>query len=289
MLTYDEYMKQSKDYCEALEKIKVELSNKRSEMANLAMQTVKDFETKIPALQAKINTLNGEVSRLDKLIAVKSKQADADEEYWKKHYLTLEVELNKAHDARTAMFKYKDDQYDLRDKAHAQSIVEMTNREQSLVVSKENHISELESHNKLVEQFENDKEFHEKLVGEIMDNVNKHLQDAQAEKNKQVAITKKLEEQSTALAKATQEAKYVIARINEAQEKLDAAQLLVDRAYIQEDKNKKDIETLNEFHSRNIAEIQRILNDQDALSARERLLFQRENNVKVAEASLRKG
>ena len=132
MLTYDEYMKQSKDYCDALEIIKQELAHRRSELSNLAQQTVANLESKIPSLQAKINTLTAEVSRLDTLIATKTKQSEYDENYWKSHYEGLEVTLNKAHDARTAMFKGKDDQYAIRDNAHKENLKDLESREQAL-------------------------------------------------------------------------------------------------------------------------------------------------------------
>ena len=221
-------------YGEDLDKIKVELAHRRSEMANLAKQTVADLEPKIPVLQAKINTLTAEVNRLDTLIATKTKQSEYDEEYWRTHYEELEAKLNKAHDARTAMFKDKDDQYDVKDKEYADKDTEFESRENDI----QSALNRLTALNKELDErkmdFEQEKFDHKEKAHKIMDDINSHIKEANAEKMKQKSITENLEKQSLELDTKIKEADATIMKIGESQAKLDAAQKILDAAYTKE-------------------------------------------------------
>ena len=240
-------------------------------------------------MQAKINTLTAEVSRLDTLIATKTKQSEYDENYWKSHYEGLEVTLNKAHDARTAMFKGKDDQYAIRDNAHKENLKDLESREQAL---KDGFVHLSESSNALDIiriNLEKEKSVYEEKARTIMSDLNGHINEVNAEKLKQREITINLEIQSAELEKATKEAQDIIKRINDAQMILDEANRLSSNNEKERLNLISEQEKLNELSARNRAEIQRILNDKDALDGEKRKLFQRENNIKVIEASLNKG
>jgi len=288
MLTYDEYMKQQKDYCDALDLLKREVANMRSAKANEATMTVRQLEPRIPELEGKINTLNAEIKRLDGLIATKQKQSEYDEQYWKKHYLDLETKLNNAHDARTDMFKGKDDQYDVREKAITDSKNDLDKREQLLIEANNKLIESQVLHNDLINSFIEEKSVQEDKIKKIMSNLNGHINEANAEKLKQKELTVRLEEQAVELSNKIKQAESTIASIGEAQKKLDEASTLV----VTVDSRNKELdareEKLNESHVKSRANLQRDTERSDAISLREQSLSEREKNIKLAEASIAK-
>lgn len=289
MLTYEEYQLQSKSFCDALELIKQELAQKRNEMATLAKTTADQLEPRIPELQAQINTLTSEVSRLDTLVLDKNKQSEYDENYWKNYYLNLQENLESNHKNRTEELEARHLAQDNRDSIYQDQIIDLQLREKSL----KDGLELLSISNNALDairiNFEKERSIHEDKARKIMLDLNSHINEINEEKLKQKSISDNIDKQSLELTEKTKKADVIIKNINEAQAILDKANKVSNNNELERLNLISEQEKLNELSIKNRAEIQRILNDQDALDVRDRALKQRESNIKAVEASLNKG
>lgn len=279
MLTYEEYIKQTKAYTDALELIKQDLAQHRSDMALAVKETVADLEPKIPALQEKINTLIAEISRLEGLAVTTSKKSEYDKNYWNTQYLNLREGLEKTHQERMEALDIRQTAQDNRDALYQSQVADLQAREQKLKDDKDNLKSNSDLLVNLHENFQKEKVTHADKVNEIMASLEKHHVEAKFKNNEADIINSNLIKQSEELVKATKEAEIVIARIGEAQIKLDAAQKILDAAYAKEQDIKSKSEALEisiqEIVTKNIT----LANRSTRLDQQEARLHQRTRHI----------
>lgn len=271
-----------KIYREALDKIIAELTLKRTELAAQARLTVEHLETSIPSLRLKVNSLNTEITKLEKQISDKKAIRDAEYVTAHEHYKELEASLKKEYETRKHTL-------DGVEKNNTTVLSELTERERRIrllemnaeiregnIVLKDksltNRVSEFEStRNAELKKIEDDK----KTISKKMASVDALIAD-----NRIINID--LVSQRNILLSRTKDAEDTITRISEVSGILESVRL-------EKEANDKRDEIINQANAKLQADVFRNNARSAALDKRNALLDERESNIKLLEAALKEG
>ncbi len=270
------------DYQEALDKIKTELSDKRTELNTLLNQTIENLNTSIPKMRNEAKLLQEEIVRLTKVVEEKKNESNKEKESFQSHYNNLEILLKQEYAKRMITLDEIERKNAIRDAEYTLSINNL--RKLELELNKEKEEIALSSNNLIQDRnaFESHKTVELHNIDTLKAERQRLLDEAKLIQEHSKNQLEEIKLKSKELKKSLSESEQVKLRIVEAQS------ILKEAKELEENTKNREIK-LNEMHVKIMADGRKIALKTEELEAKEALLNQRENNLQLAEANLTKG
>lgn len=275
----EELQEKIKIYSQALEDIKVELTSRRSEMAELTRQTIEDLDARIPQLRKKAQEMDAKIVELDKQIKERERTAAQEQQSYAKFYSDLEEGLKKKFDALYLSLN--------KESAEAKNLLDENNK----------RVIELNELQRILYEKQRILDGKELSLIAKKDQMDAFLKE-ESEKIKKSVDLINLEKSGISILEANLKAKeanlnHVIKQAEA--EKLEAekvvkriaeAQAILDEANNVKDANVKKEDELNQLKVKLMADTARNNRRSDELNAREVKLNERDANLKILEAKV---
>lgn len=271
-----------KIYQDELERVKQELTHKRTELATLARKTVEDFEVSIPNLVSKASTLQVEIDRLEKIIEQKTAKFNEENNAVIAQYRNLENALKREYELKNEKLVKRENDNALKVDEYKRNLANLEQREASLKADREAFEKKTTEDQKA---FAKEKELFEKEKSDSLTKINSDLAESE-HKLKNINVLKdSLELMKKDVAKQTEDLKKKSAHADEIIARINEATAILNKARELEIKNDDRAAKLNELSIKLSADTRRNNARTSSLDDIDAILKKREENIKVLEAA----
>lgn len=277
----EDLVKKVEVYKYALEEVKKELTQKRTELGTLAQTTVEHLETSIPELRKQAEEQQQQVAYLDKLIAEKNQEVQKERDVHKGHYENLEKMLRDEYTKRLIEQNARDLEIENRIKSNKNLISELELREIQLVNGNETLSNLRKSFEQEIIDFNVKKKEELENIENKKNEINKTEMSIKSKKEDIIKLQDKANEVLVKLEERERLAELTITRIKEVEEGKEEISRREKRCLDKEVK-------LNELNIKIIASKKKLDLFNDELEEKEKNLNEREANLKIAESFLNK-
>lgn len=267
---------------ETIATLLAQVSAKNKELYHLSQKTIEEFNTEIPALREERNRLRDEINKLDIIIAEKKVIHDAENVVMQNKYRDLESRLSAEYERKREEQKKVDQNVRFLISQYEERLDNIQLKEKSLESDKA--LLEIQRNGLNIETDNNRAEYNrlKQEASEALRKNNELLAITTKKDNSATLKISELDSKLKVLADKEAQADSILKRINE-------AKYILELANEKEEKNKNKEFELNETYIKIMAESRRISVRADNILEQEKLLKERENNIRLAESTITKG